>query len=222
MEDSLWTSAFMAEIPVRHSVAIMEQFETEVLAMANDQSAGTGNANNINGIAHRRIATGGNEVMDPSDFAYARYALNKAKVPQSGLIAIVDPSVAYALETSSQLVNVSNNPRWEGVISTGIEKNMRFVKNVYGFDVFESNLLADANETIGTSTTAAGKANIFMAAGAGEMLLPFAVAWRRRPRLDRQFNYLTREEEILTTARWGKMLSREDNLVVILSDTDQV
>lgn len=221
LEDSLWNTEFMAEIPVRHSAAVMERFETEVLALANAQSLGTGNANNINGVAHRRVAQGTNETMIPEDFAYARYALNKAKVPQMNLVAIVDPSVAYALETSTNLANVSNNPKWEGIISTGIEKNMRFVKNVYGFDVFESNLLADANETIGSDTTTAGKANIFMSAGR-EMLLPFAVAWRRRPKLERQFDPRRREEQVITTARWGTLLSREDNLIVTLSDTDQV
>ena len=221
LEDSLWNSQFMAEVPVRHAAAIMERFETEVLALANAQSLGQGNSNNINGIAHRRIGTGTNEVMDPSDFAYARYALNKAKVPNMNLMAIVDPSVAFALETSTQLVNVSNNPRWEGIIESGIEKNMRFVKNVYGFDVFESNLLADANETGGGLTTTAGKANIFMSAGS-EMLLPFAIAWRRRPKLERQFDPLRREEQVITTARWGTLLSREDNLIVTITDTDQV
>ena len=100
---------------------------------------------------------------------------------------------------------------------------MRFVKNVYGFDVFESNLLADANETLSGQglTTTAGKANVFMSLGR-EMLLPFAIAWRRRPQLDRQFDNKLREEQVVTTARWGTLLSREDNLIVTITDTDQV
>jgi hypothetical protein len=159
--------------------------------------------------------------MTPTDFAYAHYALLKAKIQPKNMVAIVDPSVAYALETSTNLVNVSNNPQWQGVIESGLHRNMRFVKNVYGFDVFESNLLADANETIGSKTTTAGKANIFMSLDR-EMMKPFAIAWRRRPKLDRQFDMKTREEQITTTARWGTLLSREDNLIVTISDTDQV
>lgn len=221
LEDSFWRNQFMARIPVEQAAAIMERFQTEVFALANTQSAGTGNANNINGVAHRRVARGTNETMSPQDFAFARYSLTKAKVPSMNLIAIVDPSVAYALETASNLVSVSNNPQWQGIIETGIERNMRFVRNVYGFDVYETNMLATANETIGGYTTAAGKANIFLSAG-NEMLLPFMVAWKARPKLERQFNMLTREEQVLTRARWGTKLTREDNLVVILADTDQV
>lgn len=221
LEDSLWSSEFMSAVPVEHAAAIMERFETDVLSLANKQSQGQGDANNINGIGHRRIGSGTDEVMAPEDFAYAHYALLKAKIVPKNLIAIVDPSVAYALETSTQLVNVSNNPKWEGVIESGIHKNMRFVKNVYGFDIFESNLLADANETIDGKTTTAGKANVFMSIDR-EMMLPFAIAWRRRAKLDRQFDMKTREEQITTTARWGTLLSREDNLIVTITDTDQV
>lgn len=111
--------------------------------------------------------------------------------------------------------------RWEGIIETGITNNMRFIKNVYGFDVFESNLLADANETIGSLTTTAGKANLFMSL-ARESLLPFVLAWRRQPKLDSHFDHRLRQEEIVTTARWGTGLVRDENLVVTISDTDQV
>jgi hypothetical protein len=211
----------MSAIPTEHAAAVMERFETDVFSLANAQSQGVGNDNEINGIAHRRVGQGTNETMAPEDFAYAHYALLKAKIVPKNLIAIVDPSVAYALETSTNLVNVSNNPKWEGVIESGIHRNMRFVKNVFGFDIFESNLLADANETLTTGTTTAGKANVFMSIDR-EMLLPFAIAWRRRPKLDRQFDMKTREEQITTTARWGTLLSREDNLIVTLTDTDQV
>lgn len=221
MEDSMWASDIMANIPVLQAQAIMERFETDVLALANQQFAGTGNANQINGVDHRRVASGTNETMAPADFAFAGYSLKKAKVPKSNLIAIVDPSVAYALETSTNLVNVSNNPRWEGVIETGITENMRFVKNVYGFDVFESNLLPDANETINAVTTTAGKANIFMSL-ARESILPFVLAWRRRPVLETDSPLISQETQVATTARWGTGLVRDENLVVILSDTDQV
>lgn len=221
MEDSMWAADLMAAVAPEQAQAIMERFETDVLSLANSQFAGTSNANQINGVDHRRVASGTNETMAPADFAFAKYSLLKAKVPTQGLIAIVDPSVAYALETSTNLVNVSNNPRWEGIVESGIEQNMRFVRNVYGFDVFESNLLPTANETINSVTTTAGKANIFMSA-ARESLLPFVLAWRRRPMLDTDSPLVKQEEQIVTTARWGTGLVRDENLVVILSDTDQV
>lgn len=221
MEDSMWGADVMSAVPMEQAQAIMERFETDIFALANQQFAGTSNANQINGIDHRRVASGTNEVMTPSDFAYAGYALKKAKVPTTNLVAFVDPSVAFALETSTNLVNVSNNPRWEGIIETGITQNMRFVKNVYGFDIFESNLLPTANETINSITTTAGKANLFMSL-ARESIAPFVLAWKRRPKLDTDFDNKLREHQIITTARWGSGLVRDENLVVILSDTDQV
>lgn len=220
-EDSMWSSDLMSNIPQLQAAAIMERFETDVLALANQQFAGASDGNQINGVDHRRVASGTNETMAPADFAYAGYALKKAKVPNQSLIAVVDPSVAYALETSTNLVNVSNNPRWEGVIETGITNNMRFVKNVYGFDVFESNMLPDANETINAKTTAAGKTNIFLSV-ARESILPFVLAWRRKPMLETDEPMGKQETQIMTSARWGTGLVRDENLVCILSDTDQV
>lgn len=221
MEDSMWAAEAIAAIPVEQAQAIMERFETDTLALAMNQFLGTNNANNINGVAHRKIAGGTNEVMQPQDFAFARYSLLKAKVPTNNLIAIVDPSVAFALETTTNLVNVSNNPHWEGIIASGIEKNFRFIKNVYGFDVFESNLLPTMNETIGGVTTAAGKANLFMSL-ARQGILPFTLAWRRKPILVSEWNNKLKQTEIDTSARWGSGLTRDENLIVIGADTDQV
>lgn len=221
MEDSMWSSQFQAEIPVLQAQAIMERFETDVLALAMQQFAGTDNQNLINGVAHRKVAGGTNEVMQPADFAYVGYALKKSKLANAGMIGIVDPSVAYALETQTNLVNVSNNPRWEGIIADGLTDNMRFVKNVYGVDIFESNLLPTANETINAVTTTAGVANVFMNASR-ETILPFVLAWRRRPMMETDSPMKLQETQVMTTARWGTGLVRDENLVVILSDTDQV
>ena len=221
MEGSMWAAEAISSLPVEQAQAIMERFETDTLALAMTQSGGTNNANNINGVAHRKIATGTNEVMAVKDFAFAGYSLQKAKVARSNLIAIVDPSVGYALETATNLTNVSNNPRWEGIIETGITENYRFVRNVFGFDVFESNMLPTMNETIGGLTTTAGKANLFMSL-ARPSIAPFVLAWRRKPILVAEWNNKKKQTEVDTTARWGSGLVREENLVVIASDTDQV
>jgi hypothetical protein len=219
LEDSLWSADLLSAVPVEHSAAIMERFESDVFSLANTQAGGVGDGNALAGVDHRRKGHGTNGHIDPSDFAYAGYALKKAKLPNQNLIAIVSPSVAYDLETLSTLVDVSNNPRWEGIVDTGITQNMRFVKNVYGFDVFESNLLASTDETLDgyDFSTNGGVANIFMSA-AREMILPFAIAWRRRAQMQREFDFRRREEQIVTTARWGSQLVRSDNLVVTVTE----
>ena len=220
LEDSMWANDLLSSVPGEQAIAIMERFETDTLGLCMQQFAGTDNANVINGADHRRIASGTNETMVPQDFAYAGYALKKAKIGRKNLLAVVDPSVAFALETSTNLVNVSNNPKWEGIIESGIESNYRFIRNVYGFDVFESNLLPEMNETIGGKTTAQGVANIFMSMQSG--ILPFVLAWRRKATLISEFDNGVHEIQTQTTARWGTGLVRDENLIVIGSDTDQV
>ena len=97
---------------------------------------------------------------------------------------------------------------------------MRFIKNIYGFDFYVSNYLADANETI-TLTTAAGKANIFFSAASSD-IMPFMGAMRQAPKVDGEYNKDRQREEYLTTARYGLKVFRQKNLVCVLTDTDQV
>ncbi len=221
LEDSMWGNDLLSAVPVEQAQAIMERFETDTLALAMQQFAGVNDANLINSVAHRKIGTGTNETMATTDFAFAGFSLQKAKVPRTNLIAIVDPSVGFTLETATNLTNISNNPRWEGIVETGITDNFRFVRNVFGFDVFESNMLPTMNETIGGLTTAAGKANIFTSL-ARPSIAPFVLAWRRHPILVAEWNNKKKQTEIDTTARWGSGLVREENIVVIGTDTDQV
>jgi hypothetical protein len=222
-QDAFYAAKLESSFVPKQRRAIMEKVETDILALGAGGAAGgqtAGSQNQINGADHRWVASGTSEVIAVQDFAKALYSLKKANVPDRNLIAIVDPSVEYTLNTLSNLVNVSNNPRWEGIITSGIASGMRFVKNVYGFDVYTSNYLADANETINAKTTAAGKANLFFSADAS--VLPFVGAWRQLPKVDGEYNKDFQREEYVTTCRYGLKVYRPENLVVVLSDTDQV
>ncbi len=204
--------------------ALAEKIETDVLALGAGGASGgqtASDANVINSADHRFVGTGTNETMAVADFAKALYGLKKANVPSSSLIAIVDPSVEFELNTLTNIVNISNNVRWEGIVESGIANGMNFVKNIFGFDVYVSNFLATANETIGGLTTAAGKANVFFSAASSD-LLPFMGAMRQMPKVDGGFNYKKQREEYVTTARYGLKVFRPENLVVVLTDNDQV
>lgn len=218
MQDSFYANELISQFVPKQRRAIEEKLETDILALSSQQTANA--LNTINGADHRFVASGTNEVMALADFAKAKYALKKANVPMTNLVAIVDPSVAFTLETLTNLVNVSNNPQWEGIVTSGLTTGMRFIRNVYGFDVYESNYLADANETIDTVTTAAGKANMFFSADSS--VVPFIGAWRQMPTVDAEFNKDMQREEYITTARYGVKLYRPENLVCILADNDQV
>jgi len=222
-QDLFYAAQLESKFVPSQARALAEKLETDILALAAGGASGGQTAsatNSINGAEHRFIGTGTNETFAVADAAKALFALKKANVPSSNLIAIVDPSVEYALNTITNITNVSNNPRWEGLIETGIGSDMRFIKNIFGFDFYVSNYLPTANETI-TLTTAAGVANIFMSAASPD-LLPFMGAMRQMPKVDGQYNMNKQREEYVTTARYGLKVYRPENLVCVLTDTDQV
>lgn len=219
-EDSFYAAEMIATLPGEQANAIMERVETDCLALANRQFAGANNTNTINGFAHRFVGRGSGQTMSPSDFSYAGLSLSKAKIPEAGRIAIVDPTVAYWLENTTNITNLSNNPRWEGIIETGLGQDFKFIRNIFGFDVFVSNLLADANETISGKTTTSGKANIFTSI-ANQRLLPFVMSWKRKPTMRVREEFLQDNElQVYTSARYGTGLVRDENLVVCLTDTN--
>jgi hypothetical protein len=133
--------------------------------------------------------------------------------------------VGYQLETLTGLSDVTYNPRWEGIIGTGLTTGMRFIRNVYGFDVYESNYLASGlGETIthgGSSNSVTnGVQNLFFSADS--TVLPIMGAWRQMPEVDAEFNKDFQREEYITTARWGVKLFRPENMVCVLTDTTAV
>jgi hypothetical protein len=223
-QDLFYAARLEASFLPKQARALAEKIETDILALCAGGASGGQTANDqnvINNADHRFVATGTDETITVNDFAKALYGLKKANVPQTAMIAIVDPSVEFAINTITNITNISNNPRWEGIVETGIGSGMTFIKNIFGFDVFVSNYLPDANETIDGVTTTAGKANAFFSAAGGD-IMPFMGAMRQMPKVDGGYNYNKQREEYVTTARYGLKVFRPENLVVVLSDTDQV
>lgn len=207
-------------VPKQHR-ALMESIEAKIFSTMNSGQTASA-VNSINGADHRWVASGTSQSVSIKDFAKAAYSLKKANVPQVNMIAIVDPSVEYTMNTLTNLVNVQNNPRWEGIVSDGIATGMKFIKNIYGFDVYTSQFLpAIAAETItptgGSSTSVTtGHANFFFSTAGGD-ITPLKGAWRQMPRVDSEFNKDFQREEYVTTARYGVKLYRPENLVTVLS-----
>lgn len=222
-QDAFYAAQLEAKFVPEMERAIMAHFETTTLATP--ESGVSANSNeSIDGIEHRWAAGGSGAVMTVSDFARARYALKKANVPDTGLIAIVDPSVEYTLNTLSNLVSVANNPMWEGIVSDGIATGMKFVKNVYGFDVYCSNYLPTvtdsalpdaANNNVDFSSTN-GKANLFFSTATDS----FIGAWRQMPEVDYEYEKDFQRHEYVVTARYGVKLYRPENMVRIVSKTN--
>lgn len=218
-QDMYYMNQLVSSFVPKQSRAIMERVEFDIWNLQASQTAS--DLNVINGANHRFVAGGTNEVMQIEDFARAKYALDKANVPYQGRVAVVDPTVEFTLATASTLgSDYSRNPKWEAILEGGLAPNMSFVSNLFGFDIYTSNRLADANETINSVTTTAGKANMFFSTA--PEALPFLGAWRQMPMVDSEYNKDKQREEYVTTARYGVALYRPEGLVCVLSDTDQV
>lgn len=222
-QDTFYANELMSRFVPEQERAIMEHFETTTMA-APEAGVSANSQEAIDGIYHR-MAGGNSGVIELADFAYARYALKKANVPDQNMVAIVDPSVEFILNTLTNVVNVSNNPMFEGLVRDGIATGMRFVANVYGFDVYTSNYLADVSDSAlperdGSTTknysTTNGKANLFFSAS--QTVNPFVGAWRQMPEVDYEYNKDFQRHEFVTTARYGVKLYRPENMVVVASD----
>ena len=223
-QDSFYSAQLEARFVPEQERAIMEHFEATTFA-APEVGVTANSAETLDGVAHR--VSGGNAgVLQLEDFAWARYALKKSNVPDRNLVAIVDPSVEYQLNTLTNLVNVSNNPMFEGIVRDGVATGMRFVANVYGFDVYTSNYLkttvADAALLEKDGTTANdfssnnGVANLFFSADATAN--PFVGAWRQMPEVDYEYNKDFQRHEYVTTARYGVKKYRPEGIVTIVTN----
>ncbi len=219
-QDSYLMSELVSRFVPEQARAIAEVMETKIMSVGPDGQTAS-NLNTINGAPHRFVATGSNDVIIPENFAKAKFSLQKAGVPMRNLVAIVDPSVEYQLSTISNIVNVSNNPRWEGIIRDGMSTGMRFSMNVFGFDVYVSHFLKSGiSETINGNSVTNGVANLFFSAD--QSALPIVGQIRQQPTVDSEYNKDLQQDEYVTTCRYGFELFRPENLVVIISDASQV
>lgn len=215
-QDTFYLDRLVSSFVPKQSRAIMTSIESKILSVGPDGQTAA-NLNSINGAAHRFVAQGTGQTVAPQDFAYAKYALQKAAVPMTNLVALVDPSVEYQLSTLTNLVNVSNNPRWEGIVRDGMTTGMKFLVNIYGFDVYVSHFLkGGVAETISGQAVTNGVANLFFSAT--QDVLPFVGQMRQAPRVDSEYNKDYQREEYVTTARYDFALYRPENLVTVLSN----
>lgn len=98
-------------------------------------------------------------------------------------------------------------------MSTG----MRFLMNVYGFDVYTSDFLQKGITTaIGGQSATNGVANLFFSAAPD--VIPFVGQMRQSPRVDSEYNKDYQRDEYVTTARYGFGFYRPENMVVVISE----
>lgn len=200
--------------------AIQETFESRFFATLNAGQT-SGDENLVNGFAHRMIASGGtsDKVMAEVDLIDMRLAFDKANVPMSGRVAIVDPVVAATL---SKLVTLTANmdassPLHQQLVKDGFDREHKFVTSLHGWQIWTSNRLPKiASETIGGVTQTSAVANIFMCV-ADDQCKPGMLAWRQTPSTETDRDISKGRDEFVTKSRWGDGVQRVDTLGVILT-----
>jgi hypothetical protein len=226
-EDGSQVDSLMAMRAMESTRALGENHESRFLAVANAAHTGA-DLNLVNARPHRWVGSAASNVrtITLEDFIAMKLAFDKANVPAGGRIAIVDPVVEATLNSLQNLVNVSNNPMFEGIVTEGFARDHKFVKNIFGFDVYTSNFLPSltATEAIDasgyglTSETAqvGDKANVFMCV-ADDSCKPVMHAWRRAPKTEGWRDQEERADKFQVTSRFGFGAQRVDTLGVILT-----
>ncbi len=223
-QDAYYANQLIASFLPKMKRAIEENLETSIFALSASQTAA--DANSINGAAHRWVGRGNtNTTLAIEDFAQAKFAFDKANVTQAR-VAIIDPSQEYFINSLTNLVNASNNPKFEGIVNEGFVNSttgLRFSKNIFGFDVYVSNYLHTITGTEAINADARGSitspsgavSNTFMSIGADET--PFKGAWRQMLRVETERNKDLRRDEYVMNGRYGLKLYRPEALAVVLT-----
>jgi len=226
-EDGSQIDTLMAMRAQESTRALGENHETKFLNVANAAQTAAG-LNLVNGRPHRWVGSAASNArtVTLNDFVSMKLAFDKANAPAGGRIAIVDPVVEASINSLANLINVSNNPMFEGMVTEGFARDHKFVRNVFGWDIYTSNFLPTltASEAINassyglTSETAAvgDKANIFMCV-ADDTCKPIMHAWRRAPQTEGWRDNEERADKFQVTSRFGLGAQRVDTLGVILT-----
>lgn len=227
-EDGSQVETLMAMRGMESTRALGEEHETRFLSVSNAAQTAA-NLNLVNARPHRWVAGGSGgttRTVTLADFIAMKLAFDKARVPAAGRIAIVDPVVEATLNSLQNLVNVSNNPMFEGIVTSGFARDHKFIRNIFGFDIYTSNYLPTltATEAIDASTYGLANdtaeigdvANIFMCV-ADDSCKPIMHAWRRAPKTEGWRDPEGRGDKFQVTSRYGLGAQRVDTLGVLLT-----
>ena len=229
-EDGAQVEALMSMRAVESTRALAVDHESRFLAVAASES-GTGqtlaNVNLVNGKPHRWVAGGASattRIMTIGDLIAAKLSMDKAGVPANGRIFIVDPVVEATFNSLTNLVNVSNNPHFEGIITDGFAREHKFVKNIMGFDIWTSNFLPVKTATEALNASSYNLANDTAEVGdvvnigmcvSDDNTKPVMHAWRRMPRTEGWRDPNNRGDNFQVTSRFGLGVQRTDTLIAI-------
>lgn len=213
--DSFYVGVATSNFVSKLTRALMEQKESDVANLQSGQT--TSDPNTINGVDHRYVGTGTNEVITLKDLQKAKLALDKAKVSRTGRRAFIDPKDTYQLQQISNVIQQdvygSNAHIKEGMNGT------MYVGRFAGIDLYESLFLDTVTESITATAPNAGaltgtSATVGMVVGQEA----FIGAMRAQPDMKFWYDHNTRSDVYHVTVRYGLKLFRPESLVCILTE----
>lgn len=204
-EDTYYMQVLIQKFPEQCVRALMERMEADIFLLHKSQ---TGDANTINGVAHRFVCTGDSATtMSVKDVAAAKLALDKANVSKNGRFAIVDPYVSYQLLFKDSVIRQDvygpNSVIKEGFGGT------KYIGKYMGFDFYESNMLDTATNLAMNATT--HTANLFCGPET------FIGAIREMPDIETSRDWSKKRDVYHATMRYGMGLYRPEALVTVLT-----
>lgn len=202
--------------------AIQENFETRFLKVCNEAQTDA-NPNTINSQAHRIASSETNNVASLQHFINMKLAFDKAEVPNGGRIAIVDPVVEATLNTKFQVTasTIDANPTFQMITENGLDRDHKFVINLFGWDIMTSNRLDTGDFGDGTTSVTGAVANVFMCI-ADDHCKPIMAAWRQQPKVEGERNKDLQRDEFVQTARWGIGAQRKDTLGILITSASNI
>ena len=206
--------------------ALAQHHESRFLQVASTIQTNA-SVNLVNSAPHRWVAGGAgatNRVMTLEDLLVMQYSFDEADVPQEGRVLIVPPIVAAAMNNLTNIVNASNNPSFEGIVNTGFQRNHKFVRNIYGWDIWTSTRLPRKTATEALDASTYGLANdtaeigdvasIFMCI-ADDNCKPVMHAWRKMPSVEGWRDQSERKDKFQTVTKFGLAGQRTDTIGVV-------
>ena len=219
-EDGADIDALIADRAAEGTRAFQENFETRFFEVCN-QAQTAADPNTINGFPHRiasAVATSGKEGTFSLDHLIAmRLAFQKANAPDDGNVFICDGTVEATL---NGLVTITHDvtPFGQKILESGMSRGMKFIMNLFNWNIMTSNRLAQGSFGDGTTTITNGVANVFMNV-LDDQTKPIMQAWRRMPKSEGERNKDRARDEHVTRSRYGFGVQREDTLGILITDS---
>jgi hypothetical protein len=170
----------------------------------------------INKFSHKIASKAVGNVITRDHFIDMAVAFDKAKVPMTGRIAIVDGIAAATISKKVDLVS-EISPYAVRIVESGVLDNtgMRFTMNIHGWDIVTTNYLPQiASFSDGTTTVSNSVPCLFMSV-LSDQTRPMAGKWRRQPKVESERNPGMGRDEYFMRCRYGFGPQRLDTLGLV-------